>query len=141
MPEIARGDAKRPVDEDVARVAAKLPKYPGVGRLERFLVAGPGKAHGRPRAAVFVLACTNCNWTFVGTEAALEQHERDGSVAPHMPEMEAEVAAVTRHRSITRLEAAKPTTAPSRRALLHGRAFAPALHLACTNSRCIIDIL
>ena len=93
MPEIARGDAKRPVDEDVARVAAKLPKYPGVGRLERFPVAGPGKAHGRPRAAVFVLACTNCNWTFVGTEAALEQHERDGSVAPHMPEMEAEVAA------------------------------------------------
>ena len=96
-------------------------------------MAGPGKAHGRPRAAVFVLACTN--WTFVGTEAALEQHERDGSVAPHMPEMEAEVAAVTRHRSITRLEAAKPTTAPSRRALLPGRAFAPALHLACTNSK------
>ena len=98
----------------MARVAAKLPKYPGVGRLERFLVAGPGKAHGRPRAAVFVLACTN--WTFVGTEAALEQHERDGSVAPHMPEMEAEGAAVTQHRSLTRLEAAKPRTAPSRRA-------------------------
>ena len=128
MPEIARGDAKRPVDEDVARVAAKLPKYPGVGRLERFLVAGPGKAHGRPRAAVFVLACTNCNWTFVGTEAALEQHERDGSVAPHMPEMEAEVSAVTRHRSLTRLEAAKPRTAPSRRALLR----ACVVWLVCT---------
>ena len=109
---------------------AKLPKYPGVGRLERFLVAGPGKAHGRPRATVFVLACTN--WTFVGTEAALEQHERDGSVAPHMPEMEAEVAAVTRHRSLTRLEAAKPRTAPSHRALL--RAFRSAQGLACMLS-------
>ena len=117
MPEIARGDAKRPVDEDVARVAAKLPKYPGVGRLERFLVAGPGKAHGRPRAAVFALACTN--WTFVGTEAALEQHERDGSVAPHMPEMEAEVATVMLHRSFTRLETAKLRTAQSRRAPLY----------------------
>ena len=75
-------------------------------------MAGPGKAHGRPSAAVFVLACTN--WTFVGTEAALEQHEHDGSVAPHMPEMEAEVAAVTRHRSLARLGAAEPRTAPSR---------------------------
>ena len=84
MPEIAHGDAKRPVDEDVARVAAKLPRYPDVGRVDRFLVAGPRKAHGRPRAAVFVLACTN--WTFVGMEAALEQQERDGSVPPHMPE-------------------------------------------------------
>ena len=80
MPEIARGDSKRPVDEDVARVAAKLPRYPGVGRLERFLVAKPGKAHGRPRAAVFVLACTN--WTFVGTEAASERHECVVSGAP-----------------------------------------------------------
>ena len=68
---------------------------------------------------LFVLACTN--WTLVGTEAAFERRERVVSVAPHMPEMEAEVAAVTRHRSLTRLEAAKPRTAPSRRALL--RAF------------------
>ena len=63
---------------------------------ERFPVAGPGKAHGRPRTVGFVLACTN--WTLVGTEAALERHERVVSVAPHMPEMEAEVAAVTLHR-------------------------------------------
>ena len=71
MPEIARGDAKRPVDEDVARVAAKLPKYPGVGRVERFLVVWPGKAPGRPRTVLFVLACTN--WTLVGTEAAFDR--------------------------------------------------------------------
>ena len=32
LPEIARGDAKRPVDEDAARVSARLPKYPSVGR-------------------------------------------------------------------------------------------------------------
>ena len=84
-----------------------------VGR-ERFPVAGPGKAHGRPRTVVFVLACSN--WTLVGTEAAFERHGRVVSVAPPMPEMEAEVAAVTRHRSLTRLEAAEPRTAPSRRA-------------------------
>ena len=119
MPEIARGDAKRPVDEDVARVSAKLPNDPGGGRSERFPVAGPGKAHGRPRTVLFVLACTN--WTLVGTEAAFDKHERVVSVALHMPEMKAEVAAVTRHRSLTRLEAAKPRTAPSRRAPL--RAF------------------
>ena len=63
---------------------------------------------------LFVLACTN--WTLVETEAAFERHERVGSVAPHVPKMEAEVAAVARHRSLTRLEAAKPRTAPSRRA-------------------------
>ena len=81
---------------------------------ERFPVAGPGDAHGRLRTVLFVLACTN--WTLVGTEAAFERRERVVSVAPHMPEMEAEVAAVTRHRSLTRLEAAEPRTAPSRRA-------------------------
>ena len=114
LPEIARGDAKRPVDEDVARVSAKLPNYPGGGRSERFPVAGPGQAHGLPRTVLFVFACTN--WTLVGAEAAFERRERVVSVAPHMPEMEAEVAAVTRHRSLTRLEAAEPRTAPSRRA-------------------------
>lgn len=77
-------------------------------------MAGPGKAHGRPRTGLFVLACTN--GTLVGTGAASERRERVVSVAPHMPEMEAEVTAVTRHRSLTRLEAAKPRTAPSRRA-------------------------
>ena len=71
-------------------------------------MAGPGKAHGRPWAVLFVLACTN--WTLVGTEAAFDRRERVVSVAPHMPEMEAEVAAVTRHRSFTRLEAAKPAS-------------------------------
>ena len=80
---------------------------------ECFPVAGPGKAHERPRTVFFVLACTN--GTLVGTEAVSERRERVVSVAPHMPEMEAEVAAVTRHRSLTRLEAAKPRTAPSRR--------------------------
>ena len=85
-----------------------------LARRERFPVAGPGKVHGRPRTVFFVLACTN--WTLVGTEAAFERRERVVSVAPHMLEMEAEVAAVTRHRSVTRLEAAEPRSAPSRRA-------------------------
>ena len=76
--------------------------------LERFPGAGPGKAHGRPRTVLFVLACTN--WTLVGTEAAVERRERVVSVAPQMPEMEAGVAAVMRHRSLMRLEAAKPRT-------------------------------
>ena len=62
----------------------------------------PKSAQGRPRAAVFVLACTN--WTFVRTEAALEQHERHGSVAPHMPEMEAEVTAAAVNQSLTLIE-------------------------------------
>ena len=79
---------------------------------ERFPVAGPGKAHGRPRTVFFVLACTN--GTLVGTEAVSERRKRVVSGAPHMPEMEAEVAAVTRHRSWTRLEAAEPRTAPGR---------------------------
>ena len=83
-------------------------------RRERFPVGGPGKAHGRPRTVLFVFAGTN--WTLVGTEAAFEKHERVVSVALHRPEMKAEVAAVTRHRSVARLEAAKPRTAPSRRA-------------------------
>ena len=74
---------------------------------ERFPVAGPGKAHGRPRTALFVLACTN--WTLVGTDAACEPRERVVSVAPHMPEMGAEVATVTLHRSFSRLETAKPS--------------------------------
>ena len=65
-------------------------------------MAGPGEAHGRPRTVLFVLACTN--WTLVGTEAVFERRERVVSVALHMPEMEAEVAAVTLHRSFTRLE-------------------------------------
>ena len=110
--EIAHGDAKRPVDEDMSRVSTRLPKCQAVGR-ERFPVAGPGKAHGRPRTVVFVLACTNR--TLVWSAVRLEQRERVVSVAPYMPEMEAEVDAVTRHRSLTRLEAAKPRTAPSLR--------------------------
>ena len=44
----------------------------------------------------FVLACSNSMW--VVTEAALETHERVVSGAPHMPEMNAEVATVTLHR-------------------------------------------
>ena len=82
-------------------------------RRERFPVAGPGEAHERPRTVFFVLACTN--GTLVGTEAVFERRERVVSVVPHMPEVEAEVTAVTRYRSLTRLEAAEPRTAPSRR--------------------------
>ena len=108
-----------PVEENMARGSTMLPKSRPLACRERFPVAGPGKAHGRPRTVLFVLACTN--WTLVGTDFAFGLRERVVSVAPHMPEMEAEVAAVTRHRSLTRLEAAKPRTADSRRALL--RAF------------------
>ena len=55
------------------------------------------------------LVCNNLTW-FV-TEAALERNERVVSGAPRMPEMKAEVATVTLHRSDTRLETAQPRTA------------------------------
>ena len=112
FPEIAHGDAKMPVLKIWPADRQCFRKIRPLACRERFLVAWPGKAPGRPRTVLFVLACTN--WTLVGTEAASDRRERVVSVAPHMPEMEAEVAAVTRHRSWTRLEAAEPRTAPSR---------------------------
>ena len=54
-----------PVDEKMARGPERqcCRNIRPLACRERLPVAGPGKAHGRPRTVLFVLACTN--WTFL----------------------------------------------------------------------------
>ena len=65
LPEIAHGDSKMPVLKIWPSDRQCFRKIRPLACRERFPVAGPGKAHGRPRTALFVLACilpkSRCN--------------------------------------------------------------------------------